>query len=214
MKKLIAFAACGALLLAGIANAAGTPAKVDSAAVAKKQADEKAEQEKFQKTFAKVGELYQQQKYKECVEEIDKALAESPRYEDKIGIAKFDLMTKYDEAAAYTYARKVADSFYKDNAKALNSVAYLLVSNKALKTPDYDLALALAKRANDLTKGKNAPVLDTLAMANFQKGNTDKAIECERKALNIAAKDNMFPPSNKAAMSKRLEDYRNKKNGK
>ena len=45
--------------------------------------------------------------------------------------------------------------------------------------------LKAGQRANELTKGKDANVLDTLAKVYFDSGDSAKAIETETKALEL-----------------------------
>lgn len=73
-----------------------------------------------------------------------------------------------------------------DDVAALNGLAWIMASttNDALR--DGREALALAKRAADLTSHKNAAVLDTLAAAYAETGAFDQAVATAQLALELA----------------------------
>lgn len=186
----------------------------DSKAYAKKKADEAAEAEKFEKAFAKAGEFYQQQKFKETIEEMDKALALHPEFEAKVAGTKFALLTKTDETAAYAYARKMASGCCKDDAMSLAMVADDILSNPELKNRDYAVALAVAEQAAKASNNEHPFVMATLAAAHFKKGNTDKAIECQEKALKLLETAEGVPENYIKGMKDRLEEYKAAKSSK
>ena len=43
-----------------------------------------------------------------------------------------------------------------------------------------------AKRANELTKGEDAAILDTVARVYYEKGDLESALEWQRKAVKFA----------------------------
>lgn len=49
-------------------------------------------------------------------------------------------------------------------------------------------ALALSGRSNELTAYRNWAYVDTLALGEFKSGNVQRAVELERKALELAAR--------------------------
>lgn len=188
--------------------------KFDAKAYAKKKADEAAEAELFEKAFAKAGELYQQQKFKETVAEIDKALATYPKFESQVAGTKFSLLTKYDEPAAYAYAKKMAAGCCKDDAVTLAMVAENIISNPELKTPNYDVALALAEQAAKASKDGHPYVMSVLASAHFKKGSVDKAIETQEKCLKLLETAQGMPEEYIKSMKDKLAEYKAKKEAK
>jgi hypothetical protein len=52
-----------------------------------------------------------------------------------------------------------------------------------LKTRDFPAAIKIAERASELTKHKNAMILDTLAVAYFGDKKIDLAISTQEKAV-------------------------------
>jgi hypothetical protein len=75
------------------------------------------------------------------------------------------------EPEAYSYARRIVDVYYRESAGHLQMIAYIIIDNEKLKSPDYELALSLAERANELEKNENPSVLFTLALAHFKLGH-------------------------------------------
>jgi thiol-disulfide isomerase/thioredoxin len=122
------------------------------------------------------------------------------------------LLTKKNDAdKAYAYGRQAVAGPLKDSAQGLNEIAWTIVDPEAMpEKPDFDLALSAATRASELTKGEDPMILDTLARAHFLKGNLDKAIEIQTKAVELS-KDN---EQIKDEVEHRLEEYKAKKSGK
>lgn len=192
--------------------------KFDSKAYAAKQEKEKAEAEKKRRLFTKIVQMAQQGQSKEALTELNKVLADNPQYEKELAFFKYTLLLKVDEATAYPLATKLATGDFKDNPQALNALARSILDEKSgLKSPDYDVALKIAERASEVTKNEHPIVLDTLALAHFKKGNVDKAIETEEKALAQLDKMKDVPEAAKENLKKQLttqlETYKKKKSG-
>ena len=71
---------------------------------------------------------------------------------------------------------------------------------------DLDLALKAASKGVELTGEKDGAVLDTLARVQFLKGDVQKAIESETKAVEVST------GSLKASLEKALAEYKSKAN--
>jgi tetratricopeptide (TPR) repeat protein len=118
-----------------------------------------------------------------------------------IAAAKFQILVREvkDEERAYSWARAAFAGPCRDSADGLHALAWSIVDpDLELAKRDSDLAIELAARAVELSKSKDASILDTLARAWFVKGDLAKAVEFERKA---AALDKRF-----AATLKEYED--------
>ena len=96
--------------------------------------------------------------------------------------------------------------------RALNALAWAISSGEELVKEDQDLELALsaANRANELTKGEDYQVLDTLAMVHFKKNNAEEAAKIQAKAVELADKDAELPDEAKAEIRGRLDEYKAK----
>lgn len=110
---------------------------------------------------------------------------------------------KSGEASAW--GRELVGKTFKDNAMALNDLAWTLVDPKAPKIGDLELAHLAADRANTLTGNKEAGVLDTLARVVFLQGDVAKAIQLQQKAVDNA------PAELKAELQERLAEYQSAK---
>jgi thiol-disulfide isomerase/thioredoxin len=92
----------------------------------------------------------------------------------------------------------------QDNAGFLNDISWRILTDESVKSRDLDLALKMAKKANELSNGKNAAILDTYARALFDTGSVDKAIEHQEKAVKLAEGNPMM----QAELKKALDRYR------
>jgi thiol-disulfide isomerase/thioredoxin len=135
------------------------------------------------------------------LEELAKA---DPSFAGRTGSIRFDILLqgKKDLDAAYALADRLAASDLKDDAEALNSIAWTIVDRPGLARRDLDLAMKLATRAVELTKAENAAILDTLARVHFEKGDKPQAIEWQQKAVDKAR-----DPGEKAELSATLKKY-------
>lgn len=70
-------------------------------------------------------------------------------------------------------------------AKTLNNVAWELLTEDEYAGKHAELALTLSQRSNELTDFINWAYVDTLALAKFQTGDAQAAIELEKTALDL-----------------------------
>lgn len=139
---------------------------------------------------------------------ISALLALRPEDEGKLGLdlatAHFDL-GQFD--AAYAIAAKLGDGAYKDDARQLNELAWLIVDPaRALARRDLALARKLTERALGLmreTDALYAGTLDTLGRVYFHEGNLAKARETQERAIALC-KD----PALKKQLEATLAEYR------
>jgi peroxiredoxin len=80
----------------------------------------------------------------------------------------------------------------KDDAKTLSSVAWKLITDNRNDWRDPELALAASRRAIDLSKSADADILDTYGHVLARLSLLDAAIEQEKKAIAIDAKNEDF----------------------
>lgn len=117
-------------------------------------------------------------------------------------------LEKKDFAKASEIGTKLLDGPGKDNPMLMNLVAWSFVDPAAgfdKKDINLDLATKAADRANELTKGKDWQILDTVARVHFVKGDVAKAIELQTKALELT------PTEEKEAIAKSLDEYKKAK---
>lgn len=130
----------------------------------------------------------QSQDWEGALKAADDLIALDP--EQYAGVAPFKFqvlaLNVKDMTRANAWAKQASEGMVKDNAEALNGLAWIMVDpSNELEGRDVDLALKIAARANELTKDKDAGILDTLARACFVKGDVAKAVEFQRKAVAL-----------------------------
>ena len=119
---------------------------------------------------------------------------------DKFQILLLELK---DAERAYAWARTAIDGVVKNDARALNRIAYPIVDPKNdVNIKDLDLAMKAALRANELKKGEGPYVLQTVARIHFVKGDIDKAMETQAKATDLADAEN------KSVFQRILDEYK------
>jgi thiol-disulfide isomerase/thioredoxin/ribosomal protein L18E len=140
---------------------------------------------------------------------VDEAIKEMPELADKLGMFKFNTLMEDEGSKPEDITRCatfLVDQALKDNAPALNNVAWMLIDPESKRKPDkaqIDLALKAARRADELAKGEEAAVADTLARAYHLSGDSKKALETQERACKLAK----GTPS-EAELNKRLEEYK------
>lgn len=189
--------------------------KYDSKAAARAKEEEGAKMMKLQADMEKVFELAQTGQGKEALALIDKVIGEHPKMKVPLSMAKFEVMLQVDEPGAYKFAKLLGENEFKNDAMMLNQLAWTIVEGKPpVSKPDYDVAIALAQRSVDLQKAEDPYSLDTLAFAHFKKGNVDKAIELQEKAVALMNKPGMeVDAQTKKEIEERLAMFKKKKAG-
>lgn len=155
----------------------------------------------------KLKEAYQKGDVRTAFELTDQLVKMDPQFFGAYAALKFStLLTKVkDYPEAYRYTQWLLSDAFKDNPQALNRMAWIILDDPGVEKRDYDMALKLARRANEIQKAKDPDVMDTLARAYFDKGEVDKAIEWQSRAVEQAK------PDAKARMTQTLEKYKAKK---
>lgn len=83
---------------------------------------------------------------------------------------------------AYRYGNTVLEEHW-DDSNLLNHIAWGVVDDEGVETRDLDFAMKAASRANELTEGENAAILDTLARVYYEKGDLKNAVKYQRKSV-------------------------------
>lgn len=172
-----------------------------------------AEQKKAKEVEAKSGKLRADLnaaagagKWEDAIKICDDIVALDPESLGGFALAKFQILALEikDEARANKWAKEISEGMLKDDAELLNGLAWTMVDPESpLKTRDADLALKIAERAAEVSKHKSAPILDTLARAWFVKGDAQKAVEWQRKAIAIDPEMNESLAEYEEALAKR-----------
>jgi thiol-disulfide isomerase/thioredoxin len=139
----------------------------------------------------------------------DQAIAADPAMETMLGIPKYNLLAQQikDPERAMTYGNRLVGSVLKENAGMLNELAWSIVAPEAPKASADAVSLALkaAKRADELTQGKDAGIADTLAKAYFDSGRLAEAVQAQERAVQLSKGT---PLESNPSLTQRLEQYR------
>jgi tetratricopeptide (TPR) repeat protein len=111
-------------------------------------------------------------------------------------------LMKVDKAMAETVAKRLSEK-QPDNAAFHGAIAWQLATQENPSKGLLDVAEKEANRANDLAKGKDADVLDTLARVQFARGEKEAAVATEEKAVEAAEEGKA-----KANYQKTLDSYK------
>ena len=105
----------------------------------------------------------------------------------QLATLKFEILLtgKNDKATAYAWAESIAKSNW-DNPNALNALAWNIVDELPEEYRDLEFAIRVAVRACEITDNKDAMILDTLARAHWENGETYKAIAWQQKAVEFS----------------------------
>jgi len=159
------------------------------AEAASNRRETKVLEQKLAKIFGKLNTFLQEQNEKSALKVLDEAIAEDAKLEERLGSLKFQLLLVSKQLkAASEYGDKLVTTLYRDEAPKLRAIAWGIVgpdSDLAASERDLKLALKAAERANELTKGENAVVLDTLAKVYFDSGDVGRALETQEKAVRL-----------------------------
>jgi len=106
---------------------------------------------------------------------------------DRHRVRKFSVLLKTvdDPEAAYAVGRELARDKW-DDANMLNEIAWFVVDEPGIRTRDFAFAMETAKRANELTEGRNPAILDTVARVYWEQGDVGTAIAWQYKAVRHA----------------------------
>jgi thiol-disulfide isomerase/thioredoxin len=102
-------------------------------------------------------------------------------------------LSQGDIDEALDLAREHVGSTLADHPQGLNGIAWIIVDpsrkDGKIEKDDLELARSAAERANELTKGQDPSVLDTLARVHFVSGDVKRAAELQRAAVELTKGD-------------------------
>jgi thiol-disulfide isomerase/thioredoxin len=162
--------------------------KHDLKALAEAYKKTKENEAKAAEVNGQLNAAMQAQDWEGALKAADDLIALDPEQFAGVAPFKFQVLATNikDMARANAWAKQASEGVVKDNAEALNGLAWQMVDPETqLEGRDVDLALKIATRANEVAKEKNPGVLDTLARAWFTKGDVAKAVEFQRKAVAL-----------------------------
>ncbi len=165
--------------------------------------------QKMMKVQSKLSQAMRANDPKKLLTVIDEVCAEAPAMEASIGTLKFGALIKLGETdKAIEFGKHLTQKVFGENYNAYNTLAWAIVDPMVKEKPSPKLlqfAVETAKRGDELAKGKNPAVADTLAKAYFDAGQKAKALETQERAVKLA-KGTDF--ENDQDMKSRLEQYK------
>ncbi|MEI7657491.1 MAG: TlpA disulfide reductase family protein [Phycisphaerae bacterium] len=191
--------------LEAVTSGAFDPKAAQDAAKKKEQQIAKARE-----LGARLRQALQGGRAKESTEICREMLRVDPKlFPNACGIAFQQVAVNMGEQdLAYAFARDVFAGPLKDSEQDLNTIAWTILTEPAIKKRDLDLALAMATRAVEITQGKDGPLLDTLARAHWEKGEDAKAVEAATRAATAAKADPKLPAAAVEEIVQALEKYK------
>lgn len=153
-------------------------------------------------------DLQQEKKSADAIAALEKLIAAHPELAAKTGFLRYRLLLAGDEPAAYRQARQLLAGDFKDNAGALYQIARDLTDPPGRPQPDWDLALAVARRACELRQFADPSTLSTLAEAYHGMGDRARAIETAELAIRKAEADSNYPAGSTRYLKRRLEVFK------
>jgi alkyl hydroperoxide reductase subunit AhpC len=123
----------------------------------------------------------------EALEILDELIALDVERSVRHRVRKFEVLLKIanDPDAAYAVGRALMRDRWND-ATLLNEIAWYVVDERGIETRDFAFAMEAAQRANALTGGTSAPILDTVARVYWEQGEAGKAISWQHRAVQQA----------------------------
>jgi thiol-disulfide isomerase/thioredoxin/tetratricopeptide (TPR) repeat protein len=171
--------------------------KFDVAAAARKRVAETTANNALQTVY----QLWGLGKTKEAIAAVDKLIADHPDQRTPMLQIKFQILWASDQPAAIQLARTLSRPEAKCNAALLNEMALSIVFVRGNpRSADCDLALAMARRAADLTFRADPNILGTLACAYYKKGNKTFGLAAERKAMAAYDRKAADNPNERASL--------------
>ncbi|MCX7925887.1 MAG: redoxin family protein [Fimbriimonadales bacterium] len=190
--------------------------KFDWKAEAERQKRQREQMEALQKDYGMYVLLMQEGKYEDALKQLDTMISKYPDF-PALKVIRFNTLLRADEKQAYAYALQLAQNEFKDDAQMLNQIAWTIVDDATrppLKSPDYQAAITIARRAVELTKEKDPMILDTLAYAYFKHGDVQNALKYQKMAVDLAAADDSINEDVKKELQDRYEKFKKAAEGK
>ena len=148
--------------------------------------------------------LFTQGKFAEAIKAYRRTLELKPNYADAHFMLGCALRSQREFEAAKEQFQEVL-KMEPGHEMAQNGLAWLLATCPEASLRDGARAVELAREAEQLSGGKQAEVLDTLAAAYAEAGRYPEAVETARRALSLVATQNNQPLAE--AIESRLKLY-------
>ena len=152
----------------------------------------------------------QKHQYDKAIKDYDQAIRLKPDFVESYLHRAYAWYNKdkYDKAIKdYNEALRLKP----DYAEAYNNLAWLHATCPEDRYRDGKQAVVNAKHAHELDGGKTWRIIGTLAAAYAEDGQFEKAVEWQKKAIDLSARDKLTAEKNRKELRGRLEIYKQKK---
>jgi len=156
--------------------------------------------------FAQRADIYsRQQDQEKALQDATRALQSKPNFVEAYRLRAW-ILSRMGKCREASEDFKKIETLKPNDASSLQDKAWFLLTCPDESLQDSNKAMELAKKAMELTEGKDGIVLETLAEAYFRQGDAQKAVEHQRKAIELGSK-NCPDGSCVKEMQDRLQKY-------
>lgn len=143
--------------------------------------------------------------HEKAMEDANKALTIAPKFVDAYRVRAW-IYSKNGKCREAAEDFETVSKLKPNDARTIQDRAWFLLTCPDDKLQDEGKAFELAKEAMNLTEGKDAVVLETLAEAYFRQGDAAKAVELQKQAITVKSQS---CPSGSCTeeMKERLKKY-------
>jgi thiol-disulfide isomerase/thioredoxin len=188
--------------------------KADLATIKAARTKEKAQQleeSRAQKAqMAKIApfiKAFQAKKYEDANAEVDKLMISNPEMKPTLCQYKLMSMTKGNLSGMPEYIASLGNEDFAKDPMMLNQIIWTVVEDDLMLSPKtYAACVTLGEKMMNYDP-KNAMNMDTYALAIWRSGNKAKALETQKKAVELASNDKSVPVENVTEMKSRLKEY-------
>jgi tetratricopeptide (TPR) repeat protein len=185
-----------------------TSGKFDLKVAAAEARKAKVAEGKLREVMPRLQKALRSNDAKEMLAVADEVIKDVPALEDRLSMMKIQALIRLGEMdKVVEYGNHLIDDVFKDDAEKLNALAWMIVEKPGDKSDSKHLKLGLkaAQKADEVSKGKQPQIADTLAKAYFETGDAAKALETQERALKLAPGT---PFEKDQSMKDRLEQYK------
>jgi tetratricopeptide (TPR) repeat protein len=156
--------------------------------------------------FAQRADIYsRQQDQEKALQDATRALQSKPNFVEAYRLRAW-ILSRMGKCREASEDFKKIETLKPNDASFLQDKAWFLLTCPDESLQDSNKAMELAKKAMELTEGKDGIVQETLAEAYFRQGDAQKAVEHQRKAIELGSK-NCPDGSCVKEMQDRLQKY-------
>jgi len=135
---------------------------------------------------AMVKECEKSSDWKPCLDRFDAIAAAMPLRASTFELQKFGTMIGAADMVPEGYALgRALAAKYPDDIVVFRTLSRTVLSTPAVRQRDLDFAMEMAVRANEIGKDEDPRAADVLALAWFSKGDRAKAVEHQKRAIEL-----------------------------